>query len=51
MPRDRSDAAAIADILECAQKVLRYISGKSREDYERESMLRDAVARRCLLFL
>src|SRR5882724_4587189 len=45
MPRDRSDAAAIVDILECAQKVLRYTSGKSRDDYEREDLLRDAVER------
>jgi uncharacterized protein with HEPN domain len=45
MPRERSDAAALFDMLQAAETVLRYVAGKSREDYERGEMLRHAVER------
>ncbi len=46
MPRERSDAAALFDMLEAAEAARRHVAGKSREDYEREEMLRDAVERK-----
>jgi uncharacterized protein with HEPN domain len=46
MPRDRSDDAALFDMLQAAQGVLRHATGKTRDDYEREELLRDAVERK-----
>ena len=46
MPRDKGDAAFLLDMLEAATTVSEYIVGKSREDYRRDQMLRDAVERR-----
>jgi uncharacterized protein with HEPN domain len=45
MPRERSAAAALSDMLQAAEAVLRYTAGKFREDYEREDILRHAVER------
>lgn len=45
MRPERSDAAAIHDMLRAAETVVRYLSGKTREDYEGEPMLRHAVER------
>ena len=45
MPRERSAAVAIHDMLQAAETALRYTTGKSREDYEREDLLRHAVER------
>ena len=46
MPRESSDAAAIFDMLQAAEAALRHVSGKSREDYECEEVIRAAVERR-----
>jgi uncharacterized protein with HEPN domain len=46
MPHNRSDDAAIFDMLQAAQSVLRHTAGKTRDDYEREELLRDAVERK-----
>lgn len=46
MPLESSDAAAIFDMLQAAQGVLRHTLGKNFDDYEREEMLRDAVERK-----
>ncbi len=46
MPRDRSDDAAVFDMLRAAQGVLRHTAGKARDDYERQELLRDAVERK-----
>jgi uncharacterized protein with HEPN domain len=45
MPRERSEAAALFDMLKAAQAILRHTSGKSRDDYEREEIVRHAVER------
>ena len=45
MPRERSDAAALFDMLRAAEALQRHVAGKSRDDYEREEMLRHAVER------
>jgi uncharacterized protein with HEPN domain len=45
MPRETSDAAAIFDMLKAAQATLRHVAGKTRDDYEREELLRHAVER------
>jgi len=44
MPPDRS-GAALADMLQAAEAIRRYLAGKTREDYEREDLLRHAVER------
>jgi uncharacterized protein with HEPN domain len=46
MPHERSDDAAVFDMLQAAQGVLRHTKGKARDDYEREELLRDAVERK-----
>jgi hypothetical protein len=43
MPPERSDDAAVFDMLQAAEGALRHTAGKTREDYEREELLRDAV--------
>ena len=43
-PEDR-DAAYLLDMLEAARKVVRYLTGKTRDDYFTDSLLRDAVER------
>jgi uncharacterized protein with HEPN domain len=45
MPPERSDAAALSDMLQAAQTVARYLENKTRSDYEREELLRHAVER------
>jgi uncharacterized protein with HEPN domain len=45
MARERSEAAAVFDMLQAAEATLRHVAGKSRDDYEREEMLRHAVER------
>jgi hypothetical protein len=45
MPRERSDASALFDMLQAAEGALRHVADKTREDYEREELLRDAVER------
>ena len=45
MPHERPEAATLADMQQAASTVLRYIAGKSREDYEQEELLRHAVER------
>ncbi len=45
MPAERSDAAALTDMQQAAQTVLRYLAGKTREEYECEELLRHAVER------
>jgi uncharacterized protein with HEPN domain len=46
MPLERFDAACLHDMLKSAEAVGRYLTGKSRQDYEQDEMLRDAVERR-----
>jgi len=46
MPLNDSDDAAVFDMLQAAQGVLRHTAGKTRNDYEREELLRDAVERK-----
>ena len=46
MPPDERDAAYLLDMLEAAQAVVSYVSGKDLDTYMREAMLRDAVERR-----
>ena len=45
MSRERSEAAAMSDMLQAAEAVLRHVAGKSCEDYEREELVRHAVER------
>jgi len=45
MPRSSSDGAAAFDMLRAAEATLRHTAGKSRDDYEREELLRHAVER------
>lgn len=46
MPRNASDPASILDMLRAAEGALRYVAGKTRGDYDRDEMLRDAVERK-----
>jgi uncharacterized protein with HEPN domain len=46
MPREQSDPAALLDMLQAAEGALRHIHGKTREDYEREEIVRDAAERK-----
>jgi uncharacterized protein with HEPN domain len=45
MPRERSPAASLSDMLRAAEPALEHVAGKSREDYERQQLLRDGVER------
>lgn len=45
MPRERTDAAALFDMLQAAETVLRYVAGKTREDFEQDDRTRHAVER------
>ncbi len=47
MPSRRDPADSLADIVENAQRVERYLAGMSRENFEQDGMIRDAVER-CL---
>jgi uncharacterized protein with HEPN domain len=46
MPRKHGDEASLFDMLQAARGVLRHTAGKTRDDYEREEILRDAVERK-----
>jgi uncharacterized protein with HEPN domain len=46
MSRDKGDAAFLLDMLTSAEAVVRYVAGKTHENYSQEEMLRDAVERR-----
>jgi uncharacterized protein with HEPN domain len=45
MPRERSPAASLSDMLGAAEAALVHVAGKSRDDYENQKLLRDAVER------
>lgn len=45
MRRERSPAACLSDMLQAAQAALGHVAGKSREDYEHQKLIRDAVER------
>lgn len=45
MPRDRSDAAAMYDMLRAAETVMRFVEGKTREDLPGDDLLRHAIER------
>ena len=45
MPRERSEAARLFDMQQAAQTALRYVAGRTREEYEVQDMLRHAVER------
>jgi len=46
MPRDRSDAALLLDMLQAAEAVDRYTAGKSQADFLNDEILRSAVERK-----
>ena len=46
MQPDLRDAGFLLDMLESARIVVRYVAGKTLDDYLRDEMLRDAVERR-----
>jgi len=46
MPRDKSDAAFLFDMLTAARAVSRFLSGKTRDDFDRDEILRGAVERK-----
>src|SRR5687767_3985254 len=46
MQPDLRDAGLMLDMLESARIVVRYVDGKTLDDYLRDEMLRDAVERR-----
>ena len=50
MQAHKSDAAYLQDMLDSGGAVVRYVSGKSRADYDAQEMLRDAVERRVEVF-
>ena len=45
MPPNRRDAAYLLDMLQAAQRVVRYVQGKTREEFQGDELLRDAVER------
>ena len=45
MRRERSEAASLYDMLQAAEATLRHVSGKSRDDYEQDELIRHAVER------
>jgi uncharacterized protein with HEPN domain len=46
MPRERAPEASLADMLDAAESALGHVAGKTRQDYEDQKLLRDAVERR-----
>jgi uncharacterized protein with HEPN domain len=46
MPRERAPEASLADMLDAAESALEHVAGKTRQDYEDQKLLRDAVERR-----
>jgi uncharacterized protein with HEPN domain len=50
MRPDRGDPAYLQDMLDAGEAIVRYVAGKSREDYDSNEMLRDAVERRIEIF-
>ena len=46
MPPERTDAASLHDMRRAGELVVRYIAGKTRDVYEQDQLLRDAVERR-----
>lgn len=45
MRRDRDPADSLYDMLTAAERTLRFMAGKTRDDYERDDLLRLAVER------
>ena len=45
MPLDERDAAYLLDMLQAAQKVQRYIQGKTFDNFHKDNLLQDAVER------
>jgi uncharacterized protein with HEPN domain len=50
MRAEKSDAAYLQDMLDAGEAVMRYVSGKTREDFDGNDILRDAVERRVEIF-
>jgi uncharacterized protein with HEPN domain len=46
MPREKSDAAFLFDMLTAARAVSRFLSGKTRSDFDRDEILRGAIERK-----
>lgn len=46
MPPERTDAACLHDMQRAGETIARHLAGQTREDYEREELLRDAVERK-----
>lgn len=45
MPREHGEGASLYDMLHAAERTLRLVAGYSRQDYDRNEMLRLAVER------
>ncbi len=45
MPPEKKDAAYLFDIMQAAEKVQRYIKGKTSKDFFEDDLLRDGVER------
>jgi uncharacterized protein with HEPN domain len=50
MRSDEDDLAYLQDMLDAGAAVLRHVAGKTREEYDKNEMLRDAVERRVEVF-
>jgi len=50
MQGNEGDAAYIQDMLDAGAAVQRHVSGKSRQDYDAQEMLRDAIERKVEIF-
>jgi uncharacterized protein with HEPN domain len=46
MRAEKNDPALLQDMLDSADAVVRYVTSKTRADYDHDPMLRDAVERR-----
>ena len=45
MPREADPNATLYDMLTAAERAIRHAHGKTRDEYERDEMLRDAIER------
>ena len=50
MRHEKNDAAYLQDMVNAGEAVERYVTGKSRTDYDRDEILQDALMRRIEIF-
>ena len=50
MPPERRDPACLHDMAVAGEAVVRYLAGKTRTEYDRDDILRDAIERRVEIF-